>query len=550
MKSIVVRLSLPVVFCLVLVFILGHVGPLAAQDEAPFTPPGQFTETMRRMVEDHQPAEPLVPLGATPCVGGTAAGYPCSNIDLLAFMPLATIGGGEGNDIWGWTDPLTGKEYALMGRSNGTAFVDITDPVNPVYLGNLPTHTSSTIWRDIKVYNNYAFIVSEAGGHGMQVFDLTRLRNVPTPPVTFTEDGHYPGFGNAHNLVINEDSGFAYGVGTGTCSGGLHMVNIQNPTSPTNAGCFSSDGYTHDAQCVNYIGPDTAYQGHEICFNSNEDTVTIVDVTNKSAPVQLAREGYAGSAYTHQGWVTEDHEYWLVDDELDEQNFGHNTRTYIWNIADLNAPVLIGYYTAAVGSIDHNLYVVGRHTFEANYRSGLRILDITNIGSGNLSEVGYFDIYPANNSPNFNGAWSVYPFFESGVIVVSGIEQGLFILDPTLYDAQMETPKIEQDGVPGQHVTYEFVVDNLWDDDSYTLGISGNVWPTSLVTSSPLAVTGGTTATIMVEVHVPLTAAATEDTFTLTLTSTQDPDLVLTAIGTTHLNQTFVPLFLPLIQKP
>lgn len=550
MKSIVVRLSLPLLFCLVLLLVLGRVGSLAAQDEAPFTLPDQLTETMRRMVEDHQPAEPLAPLGATPCVGGTAAGYPCSNVDLLAFMPLATIGGGEGNDIWGWTDPQTGKEYALMGRTNGTAFVDISDPVNPVYLGNLPTHTTSTIWRDIKVYNDHAFIVSEAGGHGMQVFDLTRLRNVPAPPVTFTEDGHYPGFGNAHNLVINEDSGFAYGVGTGTCSGGLHMVNIQNPTSPTNAGCFSSDGYTHDAQCVNYIGPDTAYQGREICFNANEDTVTIVDVTNKTSPMQLAREGYAGSAYTHQVWTTEDHEYLLVDDELDEQNFGHNTRTYIWNIADLNAPVLVGFYTAGVTSIDHNLYVVGRHTFEANYTSGLRILDITNIGSGSLSEVGYFDIYPANNSPNFSGAWSVYPFFESGVIIVSGIEQGLFILDPVLYDAQMETPKIEQDGTPGQHVTYEFVVDNLWDDDSYTLGISGNVWPTSLVTSSPLAVTGGTTATITVEVHVPSAPTASEDTFTLTLTSTQDSDLVLTAIGTTHLNQTFVPLFLPLIQKP
>ena len=67
--------------------------------------------------------------------------------------------------------------------------------VNPVYLGKLPTHTSSTTWRDVKVYNNYAFIVSEAGGHGMQVFDLTRLRDVANPPETFTEDAHYDGFG-------------------------------------------------------------------------------------------------------------------------------------------------------------------------------------------------------------------------------------------------------------------------------------------------------------------------------------------------------------------
>ena len=100
------------------------------------------------------------------------------------------------NDIWGWTDPLDGKEYALLGRTTGTAFIDITDPNNPVYLGNLPTHTVSSLWRDIKVYTDHAFIVSEASGHGMQVFDLTQLRNVPNPPVTFTADAHYSGFGN------------------------------------------------------------------------------------------------------------------------------------------------------------------------------------------------------------------------------------------------------------------------------------------------------------------------------------------------------------------
>ncbi|PVE32344.1 regulator, partial [Enterococcus faecalis] len=107
---------------------------------------------------------------------------------------------------------------------------------------------------------------------------------------------------------------------------------IQNPASPTNAGCFSSDGYTHDAHCVVYTGPDVQHQGKEICFNSNEDTVTIVDVTNKALPVQLSRTGYAGSGYTHQGWVDESQTYYLQDDELDEMNSGHGTRTYVWDI--------------------------------------------------------------------------------------------------------------------------------------------------------------------------------------------------------------------------
>ena len=100
-------------------------------------------------------------LGATPCVGGTAGPYPCKNIDLMSFLPLAQIGGGNGSSLWGWTDPDTQREYAIMGRTNGTAFVDITDAANAVYLGNLPTHTSTSIWREMKAYGYYAYIISD-----------------------------------------------------------------------------------------------------------------------------------------------------------------------------------------------------------------------------------------------------------------------------------------------------------------------------------------------------------------------------------------------------
>lgn len=362
------------------------------------------------------------------CVNGFADIYPCENTVMYSRLPLANMGGGSGNDIWGWTDPDTSREYALVGRSNGTAFVDITDPVNPVYLGNLPTHTSSSIWRDIKTYGNYAFIVSEASGHGIQVFDLTQLRNIPSPPVTFSNTAHYSGFGSAHNIVINEDSGYAYGVGTNTCAGGLHMVDISSPESPTNAGCFSADGYTHDAQCVNYTGPDSDHQGKEICFNSNEDTLTIVDVSAKSTPVQLARQGYAGSGYAHQGWLTEDQQYFLMDDELDELSSGNNTRTYIWNVSDLDAPVLIGNYTAATAATDHNLYVRGQYVYQGNYQAGLRVLSLANISHGILSEVAYFDTFPANDNAGFNGVWSIYPYFDSDKVIINDQSRGLFVV--------------------------------------------------------------------------------------------------------------------------
>ena len=113
-------------------------------------------------------------------------------------------------------------------------------------------------------------------------------------------------------------TGFAYAAGTRTCEGGLHVVDVRTPAAPRAAGCFSFDGYTHETQCVVYEGPDTLYRDREICFNSNEDTLTIVDATDKLEPVQLSRTGYGGSAYTHQGWLTEDQRFFLVNDEGDE----------------------------------------------------------------------------------------------------------------------------------------------------------------------------------------------------------------------------------------
>ena len=357
------------------------------------------------------------------CIDGMAGGYPCLNVDLYELVTLAAMGGSRGNDIWGWTDPVTGKEYALMGMDNGTSFVDISDPEEPVIIGSLATHTSNSSWRDIKVYADHAFIGSEASGHGMQIFDLTQLRDVVSPPVAFSNTAHYDEFGSSHNIVINEESGFAYSVGSNTCSAGPHMIDISDPVNPVNAGCVSGDGYTHDAQCVNYIGPDPDHAGKEICINSNEDTLTLVDVTNKAAPVQLSRTGYAGAGYTHQGWLTEDHSYFLLDDEGDEGGFGVNTKTYIWDMRDLDAPTLIGEYFASTTNTDHNQYIVGNHVYQANYGAGLRILNLDDIAAGNLTEVAFFDS---------SSAWSVYPFFESGTVIVSDINLGLFILRPQL----------------------------------------------------------------------------------------------------------------------
>ena len=445
-----------------------------------------------------------------------------TDVEMLAQIPLARLGapGGDGNDIWGWTDPDTGKEYVLFGHSEGTAFIDISAPEEPVFLGMLPTHTVSSAWRDIKVYQDHAFIVSEAVSHGMQIFDLSELRGV-TAPQTFGETGHYAGFGQAHNIAINEDSGFAYGVGSTSgaypdiCDGGLFMIDLSTPTAPQFAGCFSGavpagetagtdfpdNVYTHDVQCVMYSGPDADYQGRELCFSSDGQVVTdpdlgdtrdwlgIADVTDKANPVQVARVAYPGAGYAHQGWLTEDHSYFLLNDEFDEFEPGTRTRTYVFDVRDLDNPVLASVFENPRDAIGHNTFIKGNRAYQANYTSGLRIIDISDIANNNFEEMAFFDTHPEDDADDdgaaplrasascaripgiprppavlearaeaarssgdaddigvehhpdqgesacgeasFHGAWGNYPYFESGVIAISDIDRGLFLLRPS-----------------------------------------------------------------------------------------------------------------------
>jgi len=346
--------------------------------------------------------------------------------------------------VWGWTDPETGRDYVLAGRVDGVAFIDVTDPLRPVYVGELPKTpgTESKIWRDVKVYQNHAFVVADnVGEHGMQVFDLTQLRDVDGSdgPQTFEASARYDGIHSAHNVFINEDTGFAYVVasngGGQTCGGGLHMVDIRNPLEPSFAGCFADPGTgmtgtgtTHDTQCVVYRGPDTRYQGQEICFSSNETAVSIADVTDKANPVGLATAEHPRSAYIHQGWLSEDQRYLYVNDELDEMTgITDRTRTLVWDVSELDDPQFVTEFFLSTPAADHNLYIDGTTMYQANYASGLRVVDISDPEAPR--EIGHFDTLPfGEDAPVFEGAFSNYPFFESGIVVVTSIQEGLFVL--------------------------------------------------------------------------------------------------------------------------
>jgi choice-of-anchor B domain-containing protein len=225
-----------------------------------------------------------------------------------------------------------------------------------------------------------------------------------------------------------------------TCGGALHMIDMEDPRNPTFAGCFQPPGPggravgTHDTQCVTYHGPDDRYTGREICFSSNGAAFSIGDVTDKRNPVPVALATYPNLAYTHQGWLDEEQRYFYMNDEGDEDGgLVEGTRTLVWDIQDLEDPILVTEYVTDSPATDHNLYIVGDVMYQSNYRSGLRVVDISEREAP--TALGYFDTVPWGADDGMGdivsgaiGSWSNYPFFASGIVAVSSSKEGLFLV--------------------------------------------------------------------------------------------------------------------------
>ncbi|KAJ7366265.1 hypothetical protein DFH08DRAFT_833829 [Mycena albidolilacea] len=413
-----------------------------------------------------EPREGIKPIAQfTPCVDGYAGKevnntYACRNLDLYSFTPHADMGSTDrvGSDVWGWAHTSDGgvtREFGLVAQMDGTAFVEVLANGQIAYLGRLATQTVSSIWRDIKVIGNYAYIGSEAEGHGIQVFDLLKLLDVSLvkSPKNFSIHtdltAHYDELpiGRSHNVVAHAAKNLIVAVGsvprTDICAAGLIFIDVTDPSSPKSAGCAAADGYVHDAQCLIYYGPHTKYNGTDVCYSFNEDSFTIYNVSDPAEPFIISTTSYYGVSYSHQGWVIDEKNqtHLLLNDEDDEvESRGwaedQKTVTYIWDITDLEHPVLTGYYKSPAVSIDHNLYVLNGLCYESNYNSGLRVVNVSSVtkdptGAG-FFEAAFFDVHPEDDDVNgvaeYGGAWSVYPYFESGYLIVNTLERGLFVL--------------------------------------------------------------------------------------------------------------------------
>jgi choice-of-anchor B domain-containing protein len=386
---------------------------------------------------------------AVPCAQGKAGEFSCQNLDLLAHVPLATLGNSNsrGNDIWGHTDMNDGREYALMGLTNGISVVEVTDPQNPHLVSFVASQ--NTIWRDLKTYQyfdenrrrwmSYAYVTADAASVGTLILDLNQLPTQVAVAATELSDT------SAHNIYISNvdySTGIAltnrtpylHVAGSDKRGGAFNSYSLAAPTQPVSVykkSLTSRTNYSHDlsslwvtdarrAQCV-----DTN-NDCDLLLDFNEDEFLLWDKTNSAAPTALSHTQYPLASYVHSGWWTEDKQFIAVHDELDEQRYSLTTRVRFFALDNLRAPELVGEYIGPTAAIDHNGYARGNRYYMSNYERGLVVLDITNPRAP--TEAGFFDTYPLANSASFNGAWGVYPFLPSGNILVSDINSGLYVI--------------------------------------------------------------------------------------------------------------------------
>ncbi len=384
-----------------------------------------------------------------PCVDGMAAGtFPCSGLDLESYVSLdvLSLDAASGSNLWGFADADDGREYAVIGVSNGTSVVDVTDPAAPRVVGAVPGPQSA--WREVKVYQKwnpaterhdaFAYVVSEAPTAGLQILDLSNVPDSVSLAATFRA------FDTSHTVSISNvdpatglaaDGGaepVLYVQGARQPTVGIFALSIADPRAPAVLGRYT-ETYGHDTWIGRAAGERAAAcaPGHDPCdivVVWTGRSVRVLDWTEKTVPRVISETLYADLAYPHSGWISTDGDYLFSMDEFDERVTGADSRVRIFDVHDWAHPVLAGVWTSDTHAIEHNGYTRGDRYYLSHYERGVTILDVRDPLSP--IEAAFFDTFPAGEAAEFHGAWGVYPYLPSGTILASNIDgaAGLFIL--------------------------------------------------------------------------------------------------------------------------
>ena len=422
------------------------------------------TKVIREKIQVYERLKTAKP--ATDCDNGFAGDHACENMDLLSHVPLSSFSTNPSaaNDVWGFYDVNDDREYAILGLRNGVGVIEVTDPESPRMVGSLASQ--STAWRDIKVYqhfntetarwDSYAYVTADSASVGTMIIDLRSLPDEISVVSTDETDisAHNVYLSNVDyslGVALNDVEPYLHIAGSSRQGGSFNTYGLQNPQRPSSIysnPSSSRSNYSHDVssmvvtdqrkdtQCV-AGGPYC-----EIFFDFNEDNFQLWDKTRNDSPSRLSITSYQNVSYVHSGWYTEDKQVVLVHDELDEMDYNLNTTVRLFELSDLRAPSLLSTWSGPTGAIDHNGFVRGNRYYMSNYTRGMTVLDISN--TADPKEIGFFDTFPVSDNTSFNGAWGVYPYLPSGVILISDISSGLYVVRDNTLDNDQGTVSFDK----------------------------------------------------------------------------------------------------------
>ncbi|MEX1003311.1 MAG: choice-of-anchor B family protein [Crocinitomicaceae bacterium] len=369
------------------------------------------------------------------------------NMSQLGYLDIPTLHSTELNDIWGYTDEM-GNEYAIVGTMDGTSIVDVSDPANPVEISWFPGLNS--IWRDMKVYDDYAYVTTEAN-EGLLIIDLSPLPGSTTLPTATYNGPSGNTWQSAHNLY--QADGYVYIFGANRGNGGVIILDVAtDPMNPIEVGGFDP-WYCHDG----FVRNDTGYFSHV-----NDGFFSIVDLSNKTS-VGLS-EVYGSlttsNVFTHNAWLSDNGQYLFTTDEVTDGFIDS------YDISDPTNPLFLDKIQSSPGNniIPHNTHVLNNYLVTSYYTDGVVVHDASDPSS--LVEIANFDTSPNYSGGTFNGCWGVYPFFSSGIIIASDIEEGLYILElsPTLSSYLQGTVTNVGTGQPINNALIEVLTTTITDN--------------------------------------------------------------------------------------
>lgn len=369
------------------------------------------------------------------------AQFPSHNVTMHSLFALATTAAGEAtpsgfyNDCWGYS--ADGREYAIFGSLESIHFVDITNPAVPVEVEQFievatpATGGTFSLWRDFKVYGHYAYAVVDLNTtpqdeEGLLIFDLSDMPNSVTKVNTITEH-----FSEAHNIFVDEPNGRLYACGSDTQSNGVHVFDVA--TDPSNPILLSAVdlaplNYVHDL----YVADNIVYASH-----GNTSTYGIWNFEDPTAPFLVASVNTG--AYQHSSWPTEDNNYAYYCEETQNTPIGvidisdvdyNNTLGNDIFIENTFREPLLEPLTGDTANIAHNPFIKDNLLYISYYEDGLQVFDVSDPTVKQPPRVAYFDTSPltAQYTTTLNN-WGTYPFFDSGIIIATDTELGLFILE-------------------------------------------------------------------------------------------------------------------------